>query len=86
MLFLTGKHNVDGNELGSVMSVSMHSDVYYLRIGYPRTVLQSWRHEETFSCVWVSNPGPASENQFTCLFVFGAKAPSGPGPPHSRGF
>ena len=23
---------------------------------------------------------------FVCLFVFGATAPSGPGPPHSRGF
>jgi hypothetical protein len=25
-------------------------------------------------------------NGFVCLFVFGATAPSGPGPPHSRGF
>ena len=23
---------------------------------------------------------------FVCLFVFGATVPSGPGPPHSRGF
>ena len=27
-----------------------------------------------------------NEFLFVCLFVFGATAPSGPGPPHSRGF
>jgi hypothetical protein len=32
MLFVCGKRNVDGKELGSVISVSMHCDVYCLRI------------------------------------------------------